>query len=178
MDEVKNWRELRRKILIARRKENVMPKRVMQLWLPCIITFALFLGLLMLMHSLSLRIFGHPSGIITHDGMPRLFPTLATEFVPWLVLLPFAGATGAFFSRRAGGTLRAMLSCAIFPVVPFLVFFMVAFPLVLNIRDPFARGYMLSSFLGGLGAFVLLPAALLLAGGLFLQLFLSRRQSV
>ncbi|MGB6431320.1 MAG: permease prefix domain 1-containing protein [Candidatus Acidiferrales bacterium] len=173
VDEVNNWRELRRNILIARKKENVMPDRVKQLWLPCLLTFGLFLGF----NALApLLIFGHAHQIVTHNGMPRMLPA-ATRLIPWLLSWPLVGAIGAFFSRRAGGTLRAMLSSAIFPVVPFLVFFAVGFPLALDIRDPFARGYMLSSFLGGLAVFVLLPAALLLGGGLSLQLFLPRRQS-
>jgi hypothetical protein len=176
LSEVKDWRNLRRKIQVARRKENIMPDRVKQLWLPCILTFALFLGFLMLIHSLSLLIFGHPPRIATHDGMPRMFPA-AAEYIPWLISLPIVGAIGAFFSHRAGGTLRAMFSSVLFPVTPFLVFFMVGFPLALNIRDQFARGYMLSSFLDGLAVFVLLPAVALVAGGLFAQLYPSRRLS-
>jgi len=174
LSEVNDWQNLRRKIQIARRKENNMPDRVKQLWLPCILTFALFLGFDVFIHSFSFLIFGHPPRMVTHDGMPRLFP-IASEYIPWLISLLIVGATGAFFSHRAGGTQRAMFSSALFPVVPFLFFFMVGVPLALNIRDQFARDYMLSSFLEGLVVIVLLPAAALLAGGLSAQFFLSRR---
>jgi hypothetical protein len=174
VDEVKNWRELRRKILIARRKDTVMPKRVSQLWLPCLLTFGLFLGFNLLARPL--LIFGHPHEIARHDGMPRMLPS-ATILIPWLLSLPLVGAIGAFFSHRAGGTQRAMLSSATFPVVPFLVFFIFGFPLALNIRDQFARHFMLSTFFEGLIVLVLVPAAALLAGGFTVQLFVSRRSS-
>jgi hypothetical protein len=173
-DEVKNWRELRREIQIARRKEEVMPKRVSQLWLPCLLTFGLFLGFNILIRPL--LIFGHSHEIGTHNGMPRMLPA-ATILIPWLLSLPIVGAIGAFFSHRGGGTLRAMLSSAIFPVVPFLVFFIFGFPLAFNITDQFARRFMLSTFYDGLAVLVLVPAAALLAGGFAVQLFVSRRPS-
>jgi hypothetical protein len=174
VDEVKNWRELRRKILIARRKDTVIPKRVSQLWLPCLLTFGLFLGFNILIRPL--LIFGHSHEIGTHNGIPRMLPA-ATILIPWLLSLPLVGAIGAFFSHRAGGTLRAMLSSAIFPVVPFLVFFIFGFPPALNISDQFARRFMLSTFLDGIVVLVLVPAAALLAGGIAVQIFVSRRRS-
>jgi hypothetical protein len=174
LDEVKNWRDLRRKILVARRENNVIPKRVSQLWLPCILTFGLFLGFNLLARPL--LIFGHSHEIGTHNGMPRMLPP-ATILIPWLLSLPLVGAIGAFFSHRAGGTLRAMLSSAIFPVVPFLVFFIFGFPLALNITDQFARHFMLSTFFEGLVVLVLVPAAALLAGGITVELLVSRRRS-
>ena len=150
-----------------------MPDRVKQLWLPCLLTFALFLGFNALTRPL--LIFGHPHEIGTHNGMPRMLPG-ATILIPWLLSLPVVGAIGAFFSHRAGGTLRAMLSSAIFPVVPFLVFFIFGFPLALNITDHFARRFMLSTFSEGLAVLVLVPAAALLAGGFTVDILVSRRR--
>jgi hypothetical protein len=95
-----------------------------------------------------------------------------------MLSLSAIGAIGAYFSHRAGGTLRAMLSSALFPVVPILAFLAVCFPLEWNFHEQFARGFMLSSFLGGLIAWeAMLPAAALLGGGLLFHFSVSRRPS-
>jgi hypothetical protein len=70
-----------------------------------------------------------------------------------------------------------VFSSIVFPVVPYLVFFGVALPLALSLDDHVAHNLMLSAFLVGLAGWVLLPGAALLAGGLPVQLFLSRRLS-
>ncbi|MGB9232949.1 MAG: hypothetical protein WCC04_00920 [Terriglobales bacterium] len=38
-------------------------------------------------------------------------------YIPWLLALPFCGASGAYLSRRAGGEIRARLAAALFPVI-------------------------------------------------------------
>jgi hypothetical protein len=38
-------------------------------------------------------------------------------YIPWLLALPFCGAAGAYFSRRAGGERRALLAAGLFPVI-------------------------------------------------------------
>src|SRR5713226_425235 len=48
LSEVNNWRDLRRKIQIARGRENIMSNRVTQFWLPGLLTYVLSMGLLAL----------------------------------------------------------------------------------------------------------------------------------
>jgi hypothetical protein len=167
--EVKDWRELLNKIQIARRKENIMSNRVRQLWLPALLTFTLAMGFLAL-----IQLFGPRPRIMPSGGLPRMTP-VAIIYIPWLLSLPLVGALGAFLSHRAGGARRAVFSSIVFPVVPYLVFFLIAFPLALILQSHVARNLMLSAFLVGVIGWVLLPGAALLAGGLPAQLFLSRR---
>jgi hypothetical protein len=99
----------------------------------------------------------------------------ATIYIPWLLSLPLVGALGAFLSHRAGGSRRAVLASIAFPVVPYLVFFLLLLPFALTFEKHARRDIILPLFLIGLIGWVLLPGAALLAGGLPVQLFLSRR---
>jgi hypothetical protein len=42
-------------------------------------------------------------------------------YLPWLILLPFCGAAGAYLSRRAGGQPALRLVAGLFPVVVLFV---------------------------------------------------------
>ncbi len=167
--EVKDWHDLRRKIQTARRKENIMSNRVTQFWLPGLLTFTLAMGFLALIQH-----FGPLPRIVPSSGTLRMTP-VATVYIPWLLSLPLVGALGAFLSNRAGGTRRAVFSSIVFPVVPYLVFFLMLLPFALTFEKHAGRDIILSGFLVGLAGWVLLPGAALLAGGLPAQFFLSRR---
>ncbi len=110
LSEVHDWRDLRRKIQIARRKEDPMTNRVKQLWLPGLVTFVLSMGFLALA-----QIFGPKPWILTWGH-----PPVALFYLPWLFSLPLVGAVGAYLSHRAGGSRRAIFSSIVFPVLPFL----------------------------------------------------------
>jgi len=146
-----------------------MPDRVKQLWLPCLLTFALAMGFLALS-----QVFGPAPLFIGLRARPNMVPT-GTIYIPWLLSLPLVGAIGAFVSHRAGGTQRAIFSSVIFPVVPYLVFFAVGGPLAFIFADHIGRNFVLALLVMGLIPWVLLPGVALLAGGLPAQLFLSRR---
>jgi hypothetical protein len=88
-------------------------------------------------------------------------------------LIPI-GALGAYLAGRAGGSQRAMFLSIVFPVLPHLAFFLVVFPVSLILDDHIAHNVMPSALLMGLAAWVLVPGAALLAGGLPTQHFLSR----
>jgi hypothetical protein len=165
--QVRNWQSLRRKIQRARSKENVMTNRVRQFLLPGILTFVLSEGSLALFQQ-----FG-PKPWIFAWGQPG--PPVAMFYIPWLLLLPFMGAMGAYFSHRAGGSQRAVLCSTVFPVLAFLSLFSVALPVNLIIHNDFGHNITGSVFLMVMLAWVLVPGAALLAGGLPVQLFLSRR---
>jgi hypothetical protein len=68
-----------------------------------------------------------------------------------------------------------MFLSTVFPVLPHLAFFIVVFPVALILDDHVAHNVMPSALFLGLAAWVLVPGAALLAGGLPTQLFLSRR---
>ncbi len=160
LSEVKDWHDLRRKIQTARRKENIMSNRVTQFWLPGLSTLTLSMGLLAL-----IQIFGPQPRIVASSGPPRVTP-VAMVYIRWLLSLPLVGALGAFLSQRAGGSQRAVFSSIVFPILPYLAFILVAFPVALILDDHVAHNIMFSAFLVGLVAWVLLPGAALLAGGL------------
>jgi hypothetical protein len=162
-----DWRDLRMRIQKTRSKEDVMTNRVRQFWLPGILTFVLSEGSLALFQK-----FG-PKPWIFAWGQPG--PPVAMFYIPWLLLLPFIGAVGAYFSYRAGGSQRVVFSSTVFPVLAFLGLFSVALPVNLIIHNDFGHNIMASAFLMVMLAWVLVPGAALLAGGLPVQLFLSRR---
>src|SRR6267378_7586858 len=123
--QVADWQDLRQRIQVARtRKENIMNDRVRQLWLPGLLTFALSMGLLELVQK-----FGPRPIILNLDkGTPVLM-----FYTSWLLILPLAGALGAYLSKRAGGSVRMVLASSIFPVLPFAVVFLIAIPVGLVI---------------------------------------------
>ena len=147
-----------------------MTNRVKQFWLPSLLTLLLSMGLLAL-----IQIFGpHPWMVARHSGWSLVAP-VAVVYIPWLLSLPLIGAMGAYLSNRAGGSQRAVFSSTVFPVLPYLVFFLVALPVIAILNDRVAHNIMFASLFIGLFACVLAPGAALLAGGFLIQLFYARR---
>jgi len=164
--QVADWKELQRKIDSARIGKDTMTNRVTQLWLPGLLTFALSMGLLELVQK-----FGPRPIILNLDkGTPVLM-----FYTSWLLILPLAGALGAYLSKRAGGSVRMVLASSIFPVLPFAVVFLIAIPVGLVIGHNLAHHIVTAAFFTmGLG-WVLAPGATLFAGGLLVQFLFSRR---
>jgi hypothetical protein len=170
LSEVEDWQNLRRRIQTARTKENIMNDRVKQFWLPSLLTLLLSMGLLAL-----IQIFGpNPWTVARHSGWSLVAP-VAVVYIPWLLSLPLIGAMGAYLSNRAGGSRRAVYSSIVFPVLPYLVFFLVALPVMAIFNERLAHNIMFGALFVGLLAWVLAPGAALVAGGLLSQFFLSRR---
>ena len=163
--EVEDWRGLGLRIEAARRKENPMNNRVRQFWLPGLLTFTLSMGLLAVA-----EIYG-PKPWILRSGNP---PVMVVH-IPWLLGLPVVGAIGAFLSRRAGGSRRAIFSSIVFPVVPYLAAILFISPVVLGFDHFIAHSPMPASIPMAVLGLVLTPGVALLAGGLPAQLFFSRR---
>jgi hypothetical protein len=88
--------------------------------------------------------------------------------------LPFIGALGAYLSSRAGARPTAVFSSIAFPIFPYLAFFVIGLPIVVILDDRVAHNIMLPAFFLGLGAWVVLPAVALLAGGGILRYFHDR----
>lgn len=168
--QVEDWQKLSRLIRKARTKENVMTNRVKQFWLPSLLTLFLSMGLLMLIQSLG----PNPWIVARRSGWSLIAP-VAVIYLPWLFLLPFIGAMGAYLSNRAGGSQRTMFSSIVFPVLPYFVFFIVALPARALFNETLGHNIMFLALLLGLLVWVVAPGAALLTGGVLARTFLSRR---
>src|SRR5437879_1564248 len=168
--EVKDWQDLRRRIQTARSQENIMTNRVKQFWLPALLTLLLSMSLLML-----IQVFGPNPWLLARKSGWSLIAPVAVIYIPWLLSLPLIGAIGAYRSNRAGGSQRAVFSSIAFPVLPYLVFFLVALPVIAILNDRVAHNIMFASLFIGLFACVLAPGAALLAGCFLIQLLYARR---
>jgi hypothetical protein len=157
-------------IQIARKKENGMTNRIKQFWLPSLVTLFLSMGLLML-----IQVFGPKPWTLAMKSGWSLIAPVAMIYLPWLFSLPVIGAMGAYLSNRAGGSKRAMLSSVVFPVLPYLAFFLVALPVTAIFNDRLGHNIMFLALFVGLLAWVVAPGAALLTGGVLAQFFLSRR---
>ncbi|MGB2592777.1 MAG: hypothetical protein WBG02_12780 [Candidatus Acidiferrum sp.] len=162
--QVKDWQDLRRKIQIARRKENIMSNRVRQFWLPGFAT--LFLSTIFLVLT---EIYGPKPWVISWGH-----PPVELISIPWLLSLPFVGAVGAYLSYRAGGSGRAIFLSTIFSALPFLASIVVVLPVSLIFDHYIAHSIAPMALVLALLGWVLIPIAALLAGGLPAQLLLVR----
>lgn len=159
--EVGDWQDLQRKIECSRNKEEYMQKRVAQFWLPSFVTLLLSMVLLAV-----IQIFGPDPWVTPMPGGRLRMTPVAVVYVSWLVFLPFIGALGAYLSKRAGGRPVAVFSSVVFPVFPYVAFFVIGLPIAILFDDHLAHNIMIPAFFVGLTAWVIFPAAALLAGGL------------
>jgi hypothetical protein len=165
-----DWKILQRKIESSRNKETIVNKRVTQFWFPAFLTLSLSMVLLAV-----LEIFGPKPWVTPMPGGPRLRMTpLAVVYISWLVFLPFIGALAAYLSSHAGGRSRAVFFSIVFPVFPYVAFFVIGLPLALILDDHVAHNITIPAFFVGLSAWVIFPAMALLAGGWPVQYFASR----
>ena len=114
--QVADWRGLSRNIQRVKCKEGMMNQRTKTLWLPGLIslTAAMFFLMISELVSLQPRFLAPRFFAAVHTGTTNAnVPLIA--YLPWLGLLPFCGAAGAFLSRRAGGKWRARLAAGLFP---------------------------------------------------------------
>jgi hypothetical protein len=167
--QVNHWQELKSQIESARKKELSMNNRVRQFWFPAFSTILLAMVILMVIEEIGPKPWISPAW----GGSPRMTP-LAVVYSAWLMTLPFIGALGAWISRRAGGSPRTVLCSVIFPVLPYLAFFVIGLPVAVILDDRVAHNIMLPAFFTGFAAWVLVPALALLAGALPMQYFLRR----
>ena len=171
--QVANWRDLQRKISIARRRGHLMQKRMHQLWIPGFLTLTLSMVFLMWLQK-----FGSRPRIVWSGSIPILF------YVPWLLSLPFFGALGAYLSTRAGGSRGAALFSSAFPVLALTSAFLLMFPIGMIIEwvtgnrvDYVHFSFVATALLKEGISWLVVPGAALLAGGLLVQLFYSHQSS-
>jgi hypothetical protein len=167
--QVSDWQDLRRRIQIAHKEENMTTNRVRQWWLPGFV--ALFVSMMLLMAN---EFLGARPLIVSAHGS-QLSAPVAVIYLPWLLSLIPIGAMAAYLAGRAGAPRRAIFLSIVFPVLPHLGFFLIVFPVVLILDDHVAHNIMISGLFMSLAAWVVLPGIALLAGGLPVQLLRSRR---
>lgn len=163
---VRDWRDLQQQIELARKKELPMNKRVSQFWLPAFLTILLTMAALMLIQLFGPQPTVDPLIARSISSRWRTIAPIAVVYVPWLLTLPFIGAIGAYVSGRAGASRAAMFSSIVFPVFPYLAFFVIGLPIAVILDDHVAHNVTIPAFFVGLAAWVILPATALLAGGL------------
>jgi hypothetical protein len=166
-----DWQDLRRRIQTARTRENPMSNRVTQLWLPGLLTLFAAMSLLVL-----IQFFAHNPQIVDLADWYRVAPVLVI-YLPWLLSLPLIGALGAYLSHRAGASQPVVLLSILSPVLPYLTFFLIGFSLALIFDEHIAYNITFPAFFVGLFAWVFLPGAALLLGGLLVHFLFSRRSS-
>lgn len=154
--EVEDWRALAHQIRDA--VEDSMYSRLRTFWIPGLITGVLATLALAVLQTAGLR----PVVVYTGAVEPLVI------YIPWLLVLPFAGAVGAYSSRRAGGNVKTRLCTAVFPcfvlMAPFCTVGLVAIVVALFQGENAGRfALAISQFVG---VWIVLPAAALLLGAL------------
>ena len=182
LQHVTDWHDLKSKIESSRKKELPMNKRVSQFWFPAFLTILLSMTFLMVIQEIGPKPWtssaGGPAwGALRAPGFRVRMMPVAMVYLSWLLTLPFIGALGAYLATRAGGRPAAVFSSVAFPVFPYLAFFIIGLPIAAILDDHVAHNKMLPAFFIGFGAWVLLPAIALLAGGLPVHYFSGRKVS-
>jgi hypothetical protein len=170
LSRVGNWKDLQRKIVAAKRREQPLKKRVWQLWGPGFLTLILSMLFLAVLYRLGLRARLVSSG-----------PNAILLYMPWLLSLPFLGALGAYISSRAGGSRATVLFVSVFPALALTFAFLFMFPFSLTVELVTGRSVDFSRVAtvplkDGIG-WIVAPGAALLVGGLLAHTLLSTRSS-
>jgi len=170
LSQVGDWKVLQRKIRKAKRRGQVMEKRVRQLWIPGFLTLILSMLFLMVLQKSGLQ----PRIVMSGSNTVLLY-------VPWLLSLPFFGALGAYVSSRAGGSRGTALLASVFPMLALSTAYLLMFPIGLAVEGIIGRQVDFSAVAtallrDGVG-WLLVPGAALLVGGLLAHALLSTRSS-
>ena len=168
--QVGDWHNLRRRILIAKRKGHLMKKRLHQLWIPGFLTLILSMLVLTAFQKLGFQ--------------PRIAvsrPNTIFFYVPWLLSLPFCGALASYLSSRAGGSRGTAVLASVFPVLALTGAFLSMFPMgsvlgrIMGRRVGFSD--VATTLLRDGVGWLLVPGVALLAGGVLVHLLFSGRPS-
>ena len=135
-----------------------MNYRTKALWLPALCALTLSNGCLALM-----QIFGVPAHFYWF-GIGKDVQALCEFIVPWIISQPVVGAVAAYWSRRAGGTVRYQLLAALAPAIALLGLFVLVIPISIMLDEHGASHLRLSAFIIVTVTWVLLPAVPLLIG--------------
>lgn len=159
--QVADWHSLSRKIQHAKLKEGMMNQRTKTLWLPGLIGLTAAMIFLMISELVSLQPrFLSPGFFAAVHASTSSANIPLVAYLPWLGLLPFCSATGAFLSRRAGGQPPVRLAAGLFPWIA--MFCLVVFLTLIGQMVPFKHDWF--GFVTGLALISVPPAVALLLG--------------
>lgn len=152
--DVSDWNLLASRIVEARLEEFTMIERMKRVWIPGL--FALIACTVLLQYTTRFRAVGQ---------IPWRDPLLSIDFyVAWLLALPIVGGLGAWWSRRAGGSLSARVTAALFPVTALIGAWFVIVPVAILFDQPFPFGLWWRGVPALFVGWVVIPAAALLIG--------------
>jgi hypothetical protein len=157
LEQVANWPNLSRQIRRAKSKEKMINRRTKTLWLPALISLAAAMVFLMISTQIALEPRVMAERFVTlHTSTTSTSYSLAA-YLPWLILLPFCGAAGAYLSRRAGGQRPVRLGAGLFPGIA--LFGLVSFLTLIGQIVPFQHQW--SAFVTAL-LFLMVPPGIAL----------------
>ncbi len=155
LDEVRDWDELRREIQKAELEEEPMNHRTRRIWIPGLLTLTLSMGLFGSLESLGL-----------HMRILWLNRTALIFSLPWMLVLPFVGALGAYISERAGGGHRERLLASLFPSGALSILFFSVFAVGWIVESWVAHTLAFAGFVNLELSWAIIPGAALLIGAL------------
>jgi hypothetical protein len=163
---VSDWIRLRKKLERARGGDAMRNQQIRSVWLPGLLSTFVGFGLLRAILAL-----GAMPWWILQARLSDLFHAtfIGHEVwlfvIPWLAVLPLAGAVGAFASWRAGGRPGQRVVAAQFPVL--VIFGLVALNLLIELVQPsVAADAVFARIFSFLIPWVVLPGISLLIGAL------------
>ena len=148
-----NWSELRREVVLAR-QEGMMADRVKQLWIPSLLSLLISWTILALILWVGMR------PLVWHEGPPWS----VIVYVPWLMLLPFVGAAGAYFSRRAQWTGWRVYFAGAFPALAMACVILMILPFSFIVDPKVVPGLRFASMAAATVSWVVLPGVALCIG--------------
>jgi hypothetical protein len=165
-ERVGSWMELRQGIELAR-QEGTMQERVRQFWLPSLVTLFTAFAVLAILIWAGVR-----------PWMTRPAETRGLiVYVPWILMLPFIGAVGAYMSRRAKATGWRVYVAGVFPALAIAMLFLLLLPWGFIVDPRVAPDFKLMGFAAGTVSWVILPGIALWIGIVLQRRLMSRHQS-
>ncbi|MFI5071083.1 MAG: hypothetical protein ACHP8A_09345 [Terriglobales bacterium] len=160
LEQVADWRNLSRKIQLAKHPEGMMNNRTKTFWLPALISLSAAEFSLLILSWFSLQSQSPSWSLITiHTSTTSsTFPLLA--YLQWWIVLPFCGAAGAYLSRHSGGRTVACLMAGLFPWIATAT--LIVFLTLIGQIVPFHHQWI--NFITALSVVSVPPGVALLAG--------------
>ena len=133
-----------------------MNHRTKQLWIPALVSLTTSMAWMMALQIADSKL-----------RMPWKHAGLAyVPYLVWVLTLPLIGAGCGYLSLRAGSRKAARLAAVVFPSIVMSVIWLVLLVVVVARRTPYP--FQILNFVYGFALWVLVPAAALWMGTLFL----------
>ena len=164
--QVSDWIRLRKDLERARQGDTMKNQQIRSVWLPGLVSAAAGFGLLRgILAFTGLRDWMFDSRVTELLPFPALERAACIFAIPWIAVLPIAGALGAFVSWRAGGRPGQRVVAALVPELVVAGTALLALPVDIVIGIP--RGeWSFAHLPAALFVWILLPAVALTLGSL------------